>query len=36
VDRHGRARRDEAWRREQADPFRRDVGYAAPPPGWSR
>jgi len=36
VDRHGWARRDEAWRREQADPFRRDAGYAAPPPGWSR
>jgi hypothetical protein len=36
VDRHGWARRDDAWRREHADPFRRDAGYAQPPPGWRR
>lgn len=34
VDRNGWARRDEAWRRERADPFRRDASYSAPPPGW--
>jgi hypothetical protein len=34
VERSGWARRDEAWRRERADPFRRDASYAAPPPGW--
>jgi hypothetical protein len=27
--------RDEAWLRRTADPFRRDVGYATPPPGWT-
>lgn len=27
-------RRDEVERRRDADPFRRDVGYATPPPGW--
>jgi hypothetical protein len=36
VDRGGWASRDEAWRRERADPFRRDASYASPPPGWSR
>jgi hypothetical protein len=30
----GSARRDEAWRRERADPFRREASYSAPPPGW--
>jgi hypothetical protein len=34
VDPSGWARRDEAWRRERADPFRRDASYSAPPPGW--
>jgi len=34
VDRSGWAGRDEAWRRERADPFRRDASYSAPPPGW--
>lgn len=34
VDGAGWARRDEAWRRERADPFRRDTAYSAPPPGW--
>ena len=29
------ARRDEAWLRETADPFRASPGYARPPPGWS-
>jgi hypothetical protein len=29
------ASRDEAWLRQTADPFRRDVGYARPPPGWN-
>ncbi len=33
VDGSGWAR-DEAWRRERADPFRRDASYSAPPPGW--
>ncbi len=28
------AGRDEVWRRERADPFRRDASYSAPPPGW--
>jgi len=28
------ARRDETWRREHADPFRRDASYSVPPPGW--
>jgi hypothetical protein len=28
------ARRDEAWLRETADPFRAGPGYARPPPGW--
>ncbi|HET8541536.1 MAG TPA: hypothetical protein VFL83_16790 [Anaeromyxobacter sp.] len=30
----GWARGDEAWRREHADPFRRDASYSVPPPGW--
>jgi hypothetical protein len=35
VDVDGRwDRRDEAWRREQASPFRADAGYCEPPPGW--
>ena len=34
VDGGGWARRDEAWRRERADPFRREASYSAPPPGW--
>lgn len=36
VDRRGSSRLDEAWRRERADPFRRDAAYATPPPGWQR
>jgi hypothetical protein len=28
------SRADETWRREQADPFRRNGGFARPPPGW--
>jgi hypothetical protein len=27
--------RDETWLRRTAEPFRRDVGYAVPPPGWT-
>jgi hypothetical protein len=27
-------RRDDAWLRETAEPFRRDRGFARPPPGW--
>ncbi len=34
LDPWARERRDEAWRRENATPFR-SSGYAAPPPGWS-
>ena len=34
VDRWARDRREEIWRRDQADPFR-SSGYAEPPPGWS-
>jgi hypothetical protein len=36
IDLDGRrwARRDEAWRRETAEPFRGSPGYAEPPPGW--
>jgi hypothetical protein len=34
VDGGGWARRDEAWRRERADPFRRDASYSVPPAGW--
>ena len=30
--RYGRA--DDAWLRESAEPFRRDRGFAEPPPGW--
>ena len=30
------SRRDEAWLRETAEPFRRDGDYARPPPGWAR
>ncbi len=26
--------RDDAWLRENADPFRRNVSYSQPPPGW--
>lgn len=33
LDRWGHGRRDEAWRRERATPFR-SSGYAEPPPGW--
>lgn len=33
VDVDGRA--EEAARREDAEPFRREAGYARPPPGWS-
>ncbi|HSN89662.1 MAG TPA: hypothetical protein VLS93_00405 [Anaeromyxobacteraceae bacterium] len=33
LDRWGRGRRDETWRREQASPFR-SSGFAEPPPGW--
>jgi len=33
LDRWARSRREEAWRRERADPFR-SSGYAEPPPGW--
>jgi hypothetical protein len=36
VDRGGLVRHDEAWRREHADPFRRDASYSVPPPGWRR
>ena len=35
LDRFAQGRRDEAWRRENATPFR-SSGYAEPPPGWSR
>jgi hypothetical protein len=34
VDGGAWARRDEAWRRAHADPFRRDASYSVPPPGW--
>ncbi len=34
VDRNWWAGRDEAALRETAEPFRRDPGYAEPPPGW--
>jgi hypothetical protein len=34
LDRWARDRREETWRRDQADPFR-SSGYAEPPPGWS-
>jgi len=30
----GRRAADDAWLRRSADPFRRDAGYAQPPPGW--
>lgn len=29
-----RGRRDEAWRRESASPFRADASFCEPPPGW--
>jgi hypothetical protein len=35
IDLDGRRdRRDEAWRRESAAPFRADAGWCEPPPGW--
>jgi hypothetical protein len=35
IDVDGRGwRRDEAWRRETASPFRADASYCEPPPGW--
>lgn len=34
LDRWGWDRRDEAWRREQANPFRAEGSFAEPPPGW--
>lgn len=35
IDLDGRfARRDESWRRERAQPFPGNPGYAEPPPGW--
>lgn len=34
VDGERWSRRDEAWRREHADPFRRDAAFSVPPPGW--
>ncbi len=33
LDRRAERRRDEAWRRETANPFR-SSGFAQPPPGW--
>ncbi len=36
VDGRRTARADDRWLRERADPFRRDVGFAPPPPGWRR
>jgi hypothetical protein len=36
IDVDGRCAASDAWLREQADPFRRDVGFATPPPGWRR
>lgn len=36
IDVDGRHAADDRWLRERADPFRRDHGYAKPPPGWSR
>jgi hypothetical protein len=32
---HTNYARDDRWERAHADPFRRDPGYAQPPPGWS-
>lgn len=34
IDLDGRTATDDRWLRESADPFRRDPGYATPPPGW--
>lgn len=34
LDRWGRDRDDEAWRRAQANPFRADGPFSEPPPGW--
>jgi hypothetical protein len=34
IDLDGRHAADDRWLRESADPFRRDPGYARPPPGW--
>jgi hypothetical protein len=34
IDLDGRHASEDAWLREHADPFRRDPGYARPPPGW--
>lgn len=35
IDVDGRwSRRDEAWRRERASPFRADAGWCEPPSGW--
>jgi hypothetical protein len=31
-----RAASDDAWLRRTADPFRRNPGFAEPPPGWGR
>jgi hypothetical protein len=36
VDRHGWANGQESWRRETAEPFRRNASFAQPPPGWRR
>ncbi len=36
IDVDGRYAAGDAWLREQADPFRRDAGFARPPPGWRR
>jgi hypothetical protein len=36
VDERWAAQQDERWLRETADPFRRNRGFAEPPPGWSR
>ena len=35
VDGGRHARRDEAWRRETASPFRSEAAYCEPPPGWT-
>lgn len=34
VDGYGLARRDDAFLRQSAEPFRRDAGYCEPPAGW--
>jgi hypothetical protein len=36
VDRHGWANSQDTWRRETAEPFRRNASFAQPPPGWRR